>query len=152
MPTAAPGSLQPDKLVLEDLHRTQAALLAQGELKSSEALAGYYSAFRQRFGPDVLRPLHGEALLSLTHETVPDSLIYWLEFKNDDEFPAMFGSIAGGSALKYGFYRRQETGQWMTGHSSAQRVITVAEAIELAERDRQQLLAASDLWERFPET
>jgi len=29
-----------------------------------------------------------------------DSLVYWLEFKDDEEFPAIFGSIAGGSALK----------------------------------------------------
>ena len=45
------------------------------------------------------------------HETTRDGMIYWLEFKNDDEFPSIFGSIAGGSALKYGFYRRQETGR-----------------------------------------
>jgi 5-methylcytosine-specific restriction protein B len=44
-----------------------------------------------------------------------DSLVYWLEFKNDEEFPAKFGSIAGGSALKFGFYWRQKTGAWMTG-------------------------------------
>jgi len=35
-----------------------------------------------------------------------DSLVYWLEFKDDEEFPASFGSIAGGSALKFGIYRR----------------------------------------------
>ena len=28
-----------------------------------------------------------------------DSLVYWLEFKNDDEFPTrQFGSIGGGTA------------------------------------------------------
>jgi hypothetical protein len=34
-----------------------------------------------------------------------ESLVYWLEFKNDDEFPGqMFGSIAGGSAHKFGCF------------------------------------------------
>jgi 5-methylcytosine-specific restriction enzyme B len=47
-----------------------------------------------------------------------DSLVIWLEFKNDEEFPAIFGSIAGGSALKFGIYRSKETGAWMTGHST----------------------------------
>ena len=43
-----------------------------------------------------------------------DSLVYWLEFKNDEEFPARFGSIAGGSAFKFGIFRRKETGTWVT--------------------------------------
>ena len=44
------------------------------------------------------------------------SLVYWLEFKNDDELPgSKFGSIGGGSALKFGIYKRKETGAWMTG-------------------------------------
>ena len=42
-----------------------------------------------------------------------DSLVYWLEFKNDEELPGTnFGSIAGGSAHKFGLFRRKETGQW----------------------------------------
>ena len=105
-------------LVLRDLERVHAALRANGELRSREALEGYYDTFRQRFGPDVLRAHDGEALLSLIHETTQDGMIYWLEFKDDDEFPSIFGSIAGGSALKYGFYRRRETGEWMTGKLS----------------------------------
>ena len=87
-------------------------LRANGELRSREALEGFYETFRQRFGPEELRAHDGESLLSLMHETTHDGMIYWLEFKDDDEFPSIFGSIAGGSALKYGFYRRQETGEW----------------------------------------
>jgi 5-methylcytosine-specific restriction protein B len=37
-------------------------------------------------------------------------MVYWLEFKDDEEFPAIFGSISGGSALKFGVFRRAETG------------------------------------------
>ena len=137
-------------LVLRDLERVHAALRANGELRSREALEGYYDTFRQRFGPDVLRAHDGEALLSLIHETTQDGMIYWLEFKDDDEFPSIFGSIAGGSALKYGFYRRRETGEWMTGPPRAQRSITTREAVALARRDRDQLVAASDLLAGFP--
>ena len=83
-------------LLLQDLERVHADLRAEGELRSREALEGYYDTFRQRFGPDVLRAMDGQALLSLIHETTQDGLIYWLEFKDDDEFPSIFGSIAVG--------------------------------------------------------
>jgi 5-methylcytosine-specific restriction protein B len=86
-------------------------LNGEGKLLSKPQLDGYYSTFRGRFGPDVLAKLHGEDLLETMHGLGhKNSLIYWLEFKNDDEFPARFGSIAGGSALKFGIYRRKETG------------------------------------------
>ena len=38
--------------------------------------------------------------------------MYWLEFKNDDEFPApLFGSIGGGSATKFGIYQKAADGE-----------------------------------------
>jgi hypothetical protein len=86
--------------------------------------------------PTLLETLHNTSNVS--------SLVYWLEFKNDDEMPAIFGSIAGGSALKFGLYRRRETGAWMTGHPSAQR-----EALDRRSRDdgapkhRDQLVAGA---------
>ena len=63
-------------LLLQDLERVHADLRAEGELRSREALEGYYDTFRQRFGPDVLRAMDGQALLSLIHETTQDGLIY----------------------------------------------------------------------------
>ncbi len=148
--TIAPG-FQLHPLLFERLRQTHAEMLAKGDLLSREALDGYYAAFRQRFGPEALRAHDGESLLSLMQETKPDSMIYWLEFKDDEEFPSSFGSIAGGSALKYGFYRRQETGEWMTGTPAAQRVITTEEAVGLARRNRDQLSAASELLARLPD-
>jgi 5-methylcytosine-specific restriction enzyme B len=127
--------------------RTQ--LMERGELRSPDALEGYYATFRRRFGPDVLRELDGEPLLSLMHETTKDGLVYWLEFKDDDEFPAIFGSIGGGSALKFGLYRRRETGAWTTGSSSAQRELSTAEAVQMARTHRDQLIAASDTLAAF---
>lgn len=133
-----------------DLQQVYDQLHASGELPPPEKLHQHYQTFLARFGPTALSAHDGEALLSLIHETTRDGLIYWLEFKDDDEFPSIFGSIAGGSALKYGFYRRHETGEWMTGAPRMQRAISTAEAVALAHRDRDQLLAASRLLSQFP--
>ena len=137
-------------LVLENLKRVHEELRANGELHSREALEGFYETFRQRFGPEALRAHDGESLLSLMHETTRDGMIYWLEFKADDEFPSIFGSIAGGSSLKYGFYRGKETGEWTTGTWKEPRTITTGEAVVLARRNRDQFVAASELLATLP--
>jgi 5-methylcytosine-specific restriction protein B len=86
-------------------------LVADGKLPSSSQLEGYYRNFRSRFGPDVLAKLDREDLLETMHSLQnKDSLVYWLEFKNDEEFPGHFGSIAGGSAFKFGIFRSKESG------------------------------------------
>ena len=73
-------------------------LVNEGKLPSQEHLDKEYALFHERFGPSVLAGLDGEPLLSLMHDHGNrDSLVYWLEFKNDDEFEtSKFGSIAGG--------------------------------------------------------
>ena len=58
-----------------------------GELLPLQRLQDCLSLFRSRFGPDALRQLDGERLLETMHASGKESLIYWLEFKNDDEFP-----------------------------------------------------------------
>ena len=136
--------------VQRDLDLVHRELSSRGELHSQERLDQYYQTFRTRFGPDALEAHEGEALLSLMHESTHDGMIYWLEFKGDEEFPAIFGSVSGGSALKYGFYRRRETGAWTTGLPKAQQTITTAEAIALARRNRAQLIAASKLLNKLP--
>ena len=73
-------------------------LTAEGKLYARSQLEGFYRTFRSRFGPDELAKLDGEELLDSMHAVgTKDSLVYWLEFKNDDEFPAHFGSISGGA-------------------------------------------------------
>ena len=105
-----------DDRLKQSLTKTHETLLQQGTLLSSERLSNCFALFRAHFGLEVLKRLGGEELLNLMHaRPSKDSLVYWLEFKNDEEFPAKFGSIAGGSALKFGFYWRQKTGAWMTG-------------------------------------
>lgn len=117
------------------------SLIDQGKLPSRSQLTQYYSTFRSRFGPEVLANLDGEALLSTMHNHGNrDSLVYWLEFKNDEEFPAIFGSIAGGSALKFGIYRSVKTGAWMTGSPQKQHELSTEEAVAQARKHRDQLL------------
>lgn len=124
-----------------------------GALPSSQQLEEYYRLFRQKFGPDVLQGLDGEPLLNLMHDFgTRDSLVYWLEFKNDPEFPNIFGSIAGGSALKYGIFRRKETGAWTTGTPQKSYEISVSEAVEIARRHRDQLIKGVSIIQAMPDT
>src|SRR5262245_38532739 len=100
--------------VRQRVHQQIQKLNAEGKLLSRGQLDQYYAAFRSRFGPEKLAGLDGEALLETMHaHGNKDSLVYWLEFKNDDEFPARFGGIAGGSAYKFGVFRRKEPGTWV---------------------------------------
>src|SRR4051794_29880982 len=88
---------------LKDLYKKQES---EGKLSSHAQLEQYYKSFRDKFGPDRLNNLDGEALLETMHGAgTKASLAYWLEFKNDEEFPAVFGSIAGGTSFKFGLFR-----------------------------------------------
>jgi 5-methylcytosine-specific restriction enzyme B len=139
-----------EKNVKADLKRRYEQLLEQGQLPSREKLQEYYATFQGRFAPDKLVKLNGEELLNTIHaHGNRDSLVYWLEFKNDEEFPDCFGSIAGGSALKFGIYRRKETRAWMTGQPTHQKEISTAEAIQVASSHRDQLVAGARLLEEL---
>ncbi|HBH12464.1 MAG TPA: AAA family ATPase [Clostridiales bacterium] len=118
----------------------------EGKLLSKNQLEQYYQTFKSRFGVEKLSQLDGEELLNTMHNlSNTDSLVYWLEYKNDEEFPARFGSIAGGSGLKYGIYKRKETGQWMAGAPQNQIELSVEEAIQIARKHRDQLQLGAEL-------
>jgi 5-methylcytosine-specific restriction protein B len=137
-----------------ELRSLETSLAADGTLLSRAELQRNYDIFRREFGPEVLRSLEGEQLLERMHATGSrDSLSYWLEFKNDESFRGYsFGSISGGSALKFGVYRRAESGSWATkGTGPAPRDILLGEAVEIARRHRDQILAAVDLVSRIPD-
>jgi 5-methylcytosine-specific restriction protein B len=139
-----------EKSIRDHLQRRYEQLLEQGQFPSREKLQEYYATFRAHFAPERLRQLDGEELLNAIHaHGNRDSLVYWLEFKNDEEFPEGFGSIAGGSALKFGIYRKKETGAWMTGHPSSQKELSIAEAIEIARTHRDQLVAGAKILEEL---
>src|SRR5215203_50214 len=142
-----------DDRVIEDLRQWHERLDAREELLSKSKRDSCYAAFRQQFGPEVLRGLDGEALLEKIHGRggPRDSLVYWLEFKNDEEFTARFGSILGGSALKFGIFYRNETQTWRTGSPQNQREISLEEAIDYARKQRDQLLRGVELLADLPE-
>lgn len=143
-----------DSRIVEELRSIQQRLTAAGALPPPEKLNQYYTTFRERFGPDQLSNLDGETLLITMHglsSANRDTLAYWLEFKNDEEFPAIFGSISGGSALKWGVYSDAKTGQWMTkGQSYAPAPIPLEQAIIIARKHRDQLLRGVDLLTQLP--
>jgi 5-methylcytosine-specific restriction protein B len=122
--------------------------LASGELMAPHQVAEHIRRFRDRFGPDVLRALDGEALLRLMHgrqDGESRCLAYWLEYKNDDEFAGTkFGGIGGGAALKFGIYQRQSDGAWI-GSARQPQVLTAEDAVGKARRQRNELLAGDEI-------
>jgi len=127
-------------------------LQKRGELLPTERLQASYAAFRSRFGPNALNSLDGIALLNAMHaHGNKESLVYWLEFKNDDEFPGpSFGSISGGSAHKFGLFRRKETNQWVVGSPTHDKNISETDAIAVARKHRDQLVLGIALLEAMP--
>src|SRR5713101_4646621 len=98
-----------DERIRRELLDLKQLLERDGKLLSDAQLTHHYDTFRSRFGPDKLSNLDGEALLETMHSHGnKDSLVYWLGFKDDEEFPARFGSIAGGSALKFDEFRKKK--------------------------------------------
>ncbi|MBR1335345.1 AAA family ATPase [Bradyrhizobium ottawaense] len=135
--------------LLDDLKSAIDRGQAAGEIITSQQHHEYIRNFRERFGPDALRRLDGEALLKTMHgRRSSDSrcLSYWLEFMNDETFATnAFGGIGGGSALKFGVYQRPTDGEWMGGKGTNPKAITVDDAIQIARRQRDELLAGDKL-------
>ncbi|MBK8942205.1 MAG: winged helix-turn-helix domain-containing protein [Polyangiaceae bacterium] len=71
----------------------------EGALLTREQVSSMLARFRERFGPEALAGLDGVALLTRLHARGnKDSLVHWLEFKEDEELTtSTFGSIAGGA-------------------------------------------------------
>jgi len=135
------------------IRKTEKELQEKNELLSRAQVAEYCGRFKERFSPEKLSTVSGIELAELIHNVSnKDSLAYWLEFKNDDEFTSIFfGSVTGGSALKYGIYKRKETGAWMTGSSRDQHEISEEEAATYASGIRGQLTKAAEALKQLPE-
>ncbi|KAA1258070.1 5-methylcytosine-specific restriction enzyme B [Rubripirellula obstinata] len=145
--------------MLDDAKRQQIMdrareMIDEGEMFTEAILRQQYATFADRFGPDVLSDLEGEELLNRMHDhSDQDSLVYWLEFKSDEDFDTKrFGSIAGGSAMKFRIFRRSETGHWQAGDKKNKPVdISVEEGIAIARLHRDQLLAGAALLSELPD-
>lgn len=141
-----------DQRIEKALRDTHNKLVSTGKMLSSERRQASFDIFRERFGPDRLRSLDGRELLHTMHtHGNQDSLVYWVEFKNDDEFKGLsFGGISGGSAHAFGIFRRKNTDQWVKGSPRNEENITEAEAIVIARKHRDQLIAGAALLEALP--
>jgi 5-methylcytosine-specific restriction enzyme B len=135
--------------LFDELKTALGHALASGELLTPVQIEQQTALFRDRFGPAVLRQLDGEALLRLMHgrdSSESRCLAYWLEFKNDEEFAGnRFGGIGGGSALKFGIFQRQSDGAWVTGSPQAQQVLSLQDAIAIARKQRDELVAGAEV-------
>lgn len=97
-----------------------------------------YEGFRDKFGPDKLKQINGEELLNslFYHDKDRNNMSYLLENK------IPFGGIGGGSAQKFGLYKKLDDGKWYTGPKN---VLTDEEAIEKAEIIRDGIIAGCEL-------
>ena len=139
--------------VLADLRRCLTKCEAEGLLVSRSQLDSYIAHFREEFAPERLGAMDGATLLNKMHgREGKDCLAYWLEFKNDEEFPDIFGGIGGGSALKFGIYQASKNGAWMTGNPLAMREIREDEAVVVARRQRDELGRACEVLRAFDDT
>ena len=121
-------------------------------LPSVDHIEKQLTTFHERFPLSRLARLEGVELLHELHgRESGDCLMYWLEFKKDDSFDtSWFGSIGGGSALKFVIYQAADGGAWKSGSSRDIRVLTEKEAAGVAAAQRDQLLNAVQVVRALP--
>ena len=110
-------------------------------------LARQRMAFLAHFGPEPLAKMSGPELLrQLPHNASNEQpMDYWLEFKNDADFQhRLFGSIAGGSAAKFGPWQEKKTGSWRAKQPGSRSIETISEdaALVALEERRTEMLQA----------
>lgn len=136
------------------IKETYLKMLDERIIRTEEEINGYYENFREKFRPEKLESLDGETLLNTMFNTGNrDSLVYWLEFKNDDEFHTNeFGGIGGGSALKFSIFRRKEDEKWITGSTKSMKELSINEAIDFARNMRDLLVNGSEVIASMPDS
>lgn len=97
--------------------------------------------FMDKFAPEKLEALKDNDLLSTIFYTMGDnteSLCCWIEMNK--ECRRLFGSIAGGSAYKFGLFQKKETGVWTTGSPNSPQELNEDEALALGTEIRDVLV------------
>ena len=90
--------------------------------------------FNDMFSPEKLEKLEGMDLLNriFFHDGDLDNLCYYIEFAKEN---TRFGSIGGGSAYKFGLYKKKDGG-WESGSSMKPIYLSEEEAIEVGTKIR----------------
>lgn len=141
-----------DQGLAERLRFEYEKMLLSGDLEREPVFESGYNAFQRKFGPNVLKQLDDRTLSEVMFNTgTRDSLLYWLEFKNDDEFHTnLYGSIMGGNALKFIVYKRVQDGRWVTGSPQKHQELTDDEALRITRDIRDLLVSGANLIEQLP--
>lgn len=98
--------------------------------------------FKQAFSPEALASIDDTSILTSLFYSLGDNtnaLCCWLEMNK--ECRSYFGSIAGGSAYKFGLFQKKETGVWTTGSPQKPQELSEAEALSLGKQIRDALVA-----------
>lgn len=102
--------------------------------------------FRERFAPDILKKLDDEEILSKIFYTTGDNteaLCCWLE--HNSSCREYFGSIAGGSAYKFGLFQKKDSGDWMTGSPQKPHTLTEEQALKIGKEIRDALVNGAEI-------
>ncbi|CAG9238171.1 AAA family ATPase [Paraburkholderia tropica] len=142
-----------DPSIFAELQKLAQSATSSAALPAQSWIDEQTTLFRDNFGPAVLERTDGEPLLQLMHgRQNPNTpcMAYWLEFKQDEQFKGNeFGGIRGGSSFKFGIYQRDADGAWITGSPKGQNVLSVDRAIEIARKQRKELIDAANVLARF---
>jgi 5-methylcytosine-specific restriction protein B len=108
--------------------------------------------FISKFSKEVLLSMNPkECLTSLMYLGNPESMVYHLEFKNDDDFTnSYFGSISGGSSGKYTIFNSNKYNQWVKWEKGSQVPISDEVAENLAYEICQKLISIHEMIENSP--
>lgn len=135
--------------IIKKIKETYEKLKDEKKLLDIKELEEGYRKFYDRFNPEKLSMLEGEELAeTIFNISNKDSLVYWLEFKNDDEFKTStksYGSISGGSSYKYILYKKSSEDKWITGSPHNSIILTKDQAIDTAEKIRNELVEGAKI-------
>ncbi len=113
---------------------------------ASDYVENTRNEFMIRFAPEKLAALSDEELLEVIFYTDgdnTDSLCCYIEINKDCR--KLFGGIAGGSAFKFGLFKKKETGQWTSGSPNSPIFLTEEEALQRGKNIRDALVMGAEI-------
>lgn len=116
------------KIIRDYLDENQLGAFEQEEFEDA------LKSFNDMFSPEKLEKLEGMDLLNriFFHDGDLDNLCYYIEFAKEY---TRFGSIGGGSAYKFGLYKKKDGG-WESGSSIKPIYLSEEEAIQVGTKIR----------------